>query len=1235
MVLVTCVAALLATFGFSDDTLKAFYQFDDGSGMVAADSSANGNDAALVNSPEWVDSDGFSCLEFDQTEKDYLKMETPSSVSGTSDFTISLWMKADQNLGKWAGLVMQNSMVPAARQVDMGCYIDNHDRICFLVTNQFNIVSSEVIASATPEWKLVTAVRKGNEGFLYVNNVQVGHATGVATSLNGSQPIYVGGDLSIDGCYYSGLIDDFKLYHRALSAQEVGFHANNRGLSLDGDEDGDGLSNFSEYVAGSDMTEADADQDGLNDKQELEYGTDPNVHNGNVKEGFEVRAIGTVDEYSVSYDQSADSHSFSVRSADVWNTSDNFVFVAKPLTNNSRLTVKLYDYGNLSPWSKAGVMVRDSYDANSKYGYTLVSGKNGSGIHVRSQTGGNCVNERGYGTQPMWLTIVCHDGRVTSYVSDVFANGSFHWIKVGEQNVTFNSKTKVGLAVTSNNRSKAVQVKLSNLEVAVTNDLDGDNLTDWEEQNVQKTNEVFEDTEGDGTNDDVEIAAGTHPNFAETTIDSKTFHKRGLISKYFKGIYNQLPDFNKLPIYATGTVGQLYFPKLYGHSFGGPLDNGAASFTGKLYTERAGSYKFFLQSDDGSKLYINNTLVVNYDGNHGMGERSGTITLTSGFNDLRIEYYDAGGPGGLKMFWEGPNFTKQVIPASVLMHSQADYDQAFNKIDQDGDGLTDKLEDTYGSDKTKVDSNGDGLTDFEKYSLGLDAIKTDTDGDGISDYDEVRDYYSDPLTGDLSGTFTDVVSLNGADYISAVGNWEKTSDFARSLQRRGGLTYSFNLQQSDKYRVLVKLSGENSYNDYSVGLQLYVDGIFVAEKNSSFSLSSDTEQFFVLPFLKAGDHQIKLFWNNARGGRTATIKKVAVQSVNGTDNDGDGSKDWIKTSLNNTEKIIGNKSYSYVSPLCLEGKSLYKQLTSVSTSSTVLPTFNSADNGWFSYVPLEGDQNTLINLSFQNGGSAKSLSIKWERLNLLSPESNSITVTKGGRVKFTAYNDSSAADDIVTVSAEGENLTTTASSSVTKQFNNLGIFSITGSVNGTTGTITVKVIDAVDDSDNYCVLHNRTRNIDISSLSSNAVIESSDSVTVERSGNTLKVTVLNGSKEQFVSVRDSETRSITKIINVKPIRFYGIGYTSIDTRDFADGTGLLDVAYVCDPVIDDVTFDIKIFLAGVTFDDGSLNKTLTPADFNEIGETIVTFVKTPAAHKTATCHHVDVYEDGSHIGRDY
>lgn len=70
-------------------------------------------------------------------------------------------------------------------------------------------------------------------------------------------------------------------------------------------------------------------------------------------------------------------------------------------------------------------------------------------------------------------------------------------------------------------------------------------------------------------------------------------------------------------------------------------------------------------------------------------------------------------------------------------------------VDSDGDGLSDKDEDFYKTDKNKKDTDGDTLTDLEELLMGTDplianSIPYDTDSDGLSDIDEVRIYYTDP-----------------------------------------------------------------------------------------------------------------------------------------------------------------------------------------------------------------------------------------------------------------------------------------------------------------------------------------------------------------------------------------------------------------------------------------------------------------------------------------------------------
>jgi putative heme-binding domain-containing protein len=96
-------------------------------------------------------------------------------------------------------------------------------------------------------------------------------------------------------------------------------------------------------------------------------------------------------------------------------------------------------------------------------------------------------------------------------------------------------------------------------------------------------------------------------------------------------------------------------------------DKFALRFTGAILITRSGRYEFFTNSDDGSRLYIGDKLVVNNDGNHGMVEKSGGIDLPAGTHPLIVTYFDNGGGDGLIVSWKGPGFRKQTIAADRLM----------------------------------------------------------------------------------------------------------------------------------------------------------------------------------------------------------------------------------------------------------------------------------------------------------------------------------------------------------------------------------------------------------------------------------------------------------------------------------------------------------------------------------------------------------------------------------------
>ncbi|WP_282090887.1 ricin-type beta-trefoil lectin domain protein [Streptomyces tendae] len=88
---------------------------------------------------------------------------------------------------------------------------------------------------------------------------------------------------------------------------------------------------------------------------------------------------------------------------------------------------------------------------------------------------------------------------------------------------------------------------------------------------------------------------------------------------------------------------------------------------GNLNAAQAGSYTFRLTSDDGSRLWIDDQLVVDHDGLHGPEPKDATVDLTAGTHALRIEHFERDGGQQLTLAWQPPGASGfSVVPNSVL-----------------------------------------------------------------------------------------------------------------------------------------------------------------------------------------------------------------------------------------------------------------------------------------------------------------------------------------------------------------------------------------------------------------------------------------------------------------------------------------------------------------------------------------------------------------------------------------
>jgi hypothetical protein len=124
-----------------------------------------------------------------------------------------------------------------------------------------------------------------------------------------------------------------------------------------------------------------------------------------------------------------------------------------------------------------------------------------------------------------------------------------------------------------------------------------------------------------------------------TGLQGQIYH----INKYSK----QLPDFDKKKPVGTIYTTSLNIPRQdFRAGFPGVsrrTEGFAIDYTGKFWIEKPGKYKFVLTSDDGSRLYIDDHIVVDNDGVHPVATKESAVELTGGVHRIRVSYFQ--GPG--------------------------------------------------------------------------------------------------------------------------------------------------------------------------------------------------------------------------------------------------------------------------------------------------------------------------------------------------------------------------------------------------------------------------------------------------------------------------------------------------------------------------------------------------------------------------------------------------------------
>ncbi len=143
-------------------------------------------------------------------------------------------------------------------------------------------------------------------------------------------------------------------------------------------------------------------------------------------------------------------------------------------------------------------------------------------------------------------------------------------------------------------------------------------------------------------------------------VDPASSLNNGIGYKYYEGRWPKVPDFTKLTPAKSGTQNDISL------SNKGRDEYFAMEFEGYINIPQDGMYLFSIGSDDGSILIIDGKETIDNDGMHSFAKKEKEMLLAKGMHTIKVLYVQGSSDSDLQLFWKGPDFGLQKIPADAL-----------------------------------------------------------------------------------------------------------------------------------------------------------------------------------------------------------------------------------------------------------------------------------------------------------------------------------------------------------------------------------------------------------------------------------------------------------------------------------------------------------------------------------------------------------------------------------------
>jgi len=200
-----------------DPSLVGWWKFNESSGNIAYDSSGYDNNGTVFGNPQWVPGKVGGALAFDGTG-DYVNCGNGPVFQIQEQITMACWIKVEKFTRDWSTIISKGDNSYRMGRPQGGNAI--HLGIQGTVSSPYPWFDGRK-AVADNQWHHVAGVYDGTQGIIYIDGA-LDVAQAATGQLNASDfNLYIGENSQATGRYWNGLIDDVRLYNRALSQTEI------------------------------------------------------------------------------------------------------------------------------------------------------------------------------------------------------------------------------------------------------------------------------------------------------------------------------------------------------------------------------------------------------------------------------------------------------------------------------------------------------------------------------------------------------------------------------------------------------------------------------------------------------------------------------------------------------------------------------------------------------------------------------------------------------------------------------------------------------------------------------------------------------------------------------------------------------------------------------------------------------------------------------------------------------